>query len=296
VCHHNLLALYAAAQRDYSSCVREYSSADRDLSNEQEITRKLMLKVGLLAAAALISAALLSAAAAGNSARVPVLLELFTSEGCTSCPPADRLLEVLDQEQPIAGADLIVLSEHVDYWNHLGWRDPYSSAQYSARQEQYNRSGSDGVYTPQLVVDGRFRFVGSDERETVSAVQKAIREPKVPITISNVARDGQEVRAHIELPAADPSFRNTRGVLYFAIADNRAESHVARGENAGRSLAHVAVTRVLKQVGTISLNAAAAKDIVLTLQPGTGVGGSRIVAFIQDPTSGHILGVAARRL
>ena len=250
-----------------------------------------MLKLGFLTVVTLMSAV-----ADANSARVPVLLELFTSEGCSSCPPADRLLEALDQKQPIAGADLIVLSEHVDYWNHLGWRDPFSSAQYSARQEQYNRSNSDGVYTPQLVVDGRFRFVGSDEREAFSAVQKAIREPKVPITISNVARDGQEVRAHIELPAADPNFRNERAVLYFAIADNRAESHVARGENAGRALAHVAVTRVLKVVATIRLDSGTAKDIAVTLQPATGAGGSRIVAFIQDPISGHILGATARKL
>jgi hypothetical protein len=240
--------------------------------------------------------ALMSAAADRNAVRVPVLLELFTSEGCSSCPPADRLLEVLDEKQPVAGADLIVLSEHVDYWNHLGWSDPFSSAQFSARQEQYNRSAPDGVYTPQLVVDGRFRFVGSDQREASSAIQQAIREPKIPIAISNVARDGQGVRAHIELPAADQTFRNRRAVLYVAIADNRAESHVARGENAGHALAHVAVTRVLKQVGTIGLDSATTKDIALTLQPGTGAGGSRVVAFIQDPASGHILGVAARKL
>jgi len=256
-----------------------------------------MLKLNLLIAAlTVVALALVTTAADRNAVRVPVLLELFTSEGCSSCPPADRLLEAFDQKQPIVGADLIVLSEHVDYWNHLGWRDPYSSAQYSARQEQYNRSNSDGVYTPQLIVDGRFRFVGSDEGEASSAIQKAIREPKVPISISNVARDGQEVRAHLELPAADQGFRGKRVVLYLAIADNRAESHVARGENAGRALAHVAVARVLNQVGSIDLDSATAKDIAVTLQPGTGADGSRLVAFIQDPTSGHILGVAARRL
>jgi hypothetical protein len=291
VSHYSLLALDAAESPDYfrliSGIIRR---AIGILSNERGITGT-MLKRSFLAAVALMSAV-----ADANSARVPVLLELFTSEGCSSCPPADRLLEVLDQKQPIAGADLIVLSEHVDYWNHLGWRDPFSSAQYSARQKQYNGSNSDGVYTPQLVVDGRFRFVGSDEREAVSSVQRAIREPKIPITISNLAHDGQEVRAHIEVPAADQSLRNKLAELYVAIADNGAESHVSRGENAGHTLAHVAVARALKQVATIPLDSAIAKDIAVTLQPGTGASGSRIVAFIQDPTSGHVLGVAARRL
>jgi len=245
---------------------------------------------------ALSAGALTGAAADKDAARVPVLLELFTSEGCSSCPPADRLLEVLDQKQPVAGADLIVLSEHVDYWDRLGWKDPFSSSQYTARQQEYtNKFNLDGVYTPQLVVDGRFGLVGSNGQEASSAIQKAIRERKIPIAISNVARDGNRVTAHIALPAADQSIKGGRGILYVAVADNRAESHVARGENAGRSLAHVAVTRILKQVGTIDLDSASAKEVTLTVQP-AGANGSRLIAFLQDPRSGHVLGVAAQKL
>ena len=162
--------------------------------------RKFSLPAGLLV---LYAAASISAGADKGGDRVPVLLELFTSEGCSDCPPADRLLGELDQNQPVPGAELIVLSEHVDYWDRLGWKDPFSSSQYTARQQEYaSKLSHDGVYTPQLVVDGRFGFVGSDGREAVSAIQKAIREPKIAIAIAIVTRSGNEVSAHIELPAS----------------------------------------------------------------------------------------------
>jgi hypothetical protein len=254
-----------------------------------------MSKLSFFAAALVLSAGVPIGAAAYNGApNVPVLLELFTSEGCSSCPPADRLLETLDQKQPVPGADLIVLSEHVDYWDRLGWKDPFSSPVYTARQQDYtNKYNLDGVYTPQLVVDGRYGIVGSDGREVTDAIRKAIRERKIPIAISKASYDGNQVTAHIEL-RGDQNFKGGRGVLFVAIADNRAESHVARGENSGRSLAHVAVTRVLKQVGTIDLDSDTAKDVTLSVP--SGANGSRLVAFVQDPKSGHVLAVAMRKL
>ncbi len=255
-----------------------------------------MFKLSFLSAVvALFGVASVCGAADDGSGRIPVLLELFTSEGCSSCPPADRLLQILDEKQPVPGADLIVLSEHVDYWDRLGWKDPFSSPQYTSRQQDYtNRYRFDGVYTPQLVVDGRYGFVGSDGREASSAIQKAIQEPKIPITISNVARNGSQVTARIELPA-DENFRGRRGILYVALADNRQESHVARGENGGRTLAHVAVTRVLKQVGPIAFDAASSKEIALPVLAGSATG-LRLVVFIQDPKSGHVLGVTELKL
>jgi hypothetical protein len=252
-----------------------------------------MTKLSFLAAAVTLSAGAPNCAAA-DAPRTPVLLELFTSEGCSSCPSADRLLETLDQKQPIAGANLIVLSEHVDYWDRLGWKDPFSSPVSTARQQDYaNKYNLDGVYTPQLVVDGRYGIVGSDGREVTNAIQKAIREQKIPIAISKVSRNGSQVTAHIELQAGQ-NFKGGRGVLFVAIADNRAESNVARGENSGRSLAHVAVTRVLKQAGAIDLDSATAKDVSLSAQ--SGANGSRLVAFVQDPKSGHVLAVAVQKL
>lgn len=255
-----------------------------------------MFKSSLFAVVFSLAAALVCGAEDSSAVRVPVLVELFTSEGCSSCPPADRLLQVLDEKQPAAGAELIVLSEHVDYWNGLGWKDPFSSRQYTARQQDYsNRYNLDGVYTPQLVVDGRYGFVGSDGRRASSAIQSAIRERKIPIAISNVTINENQVTARVQ-SSADQNFKGVRAVLYVALADNRQESHVAHGENAGRSLAHVAVTRVLKLIGTIDLDSPSTKEVALLVPPGSVASGSRLVAFIQDPKSGHVLGVTEQKL
>jgi hypothetical protein len=141
-------------------------------------------------------------------------------------------------------------------------------------------------------VDGRYGIVGSDSREATDAIQKAMRVQKIPIAVSKVSRNGNQVTAHIEL-RGDQNFKGGRGMLFVALADNRAESQVARGENSGRSLAHVAVTRALKQVGAIDLDSATAKDVTLSVS--SGANGSRLVAFVQDPKSGHVLAVAVRK-
>lgn len=247
---------------------------------------------GLFAAGA---GALLSAPAVTPASRTPVLLELFTSEGCSSCPPADRLLESLDRTQPIPGAELIVLSEHVDYWNRLGWTDPFSSSLFSARQQEYaNRLHRDGVYTPQLVVDGESELVGSDSRQATAAIERALHEQKIAITISKAVRSGNRVTAEIEAPPTPR--KNRAAVLYVVLADSKTQSSVARGENAGRALAHVSVARVFTQVSTLKLDDGFTKQIALAVQPGVGVNGLRVVAFLQDPSTGHVLGAALQKL
>ena len=110
--------------------------------------------------------------------RTPVLVELFTSEGCSSCPPADKLLIQLKQNQPVAGAEVIALGQHVDYWNSIGWADRFSSPQFSARQQQYADRLNDGPYTPQMVVDGTTSVVGNDSNEVSRTIARAAAKSK----------------------------------------------------------------------------------------------------------------------
>ncbi len=116
--------------------------------------------------------------------RIPVVVELFTSEGCSSCPPADELLERLDEKQLIPGVEVIALEQHVDYWNSLGWNDPFSSSRFSERQNDYSISfGHSGVYTPQMIVDGTVEFVGSSKQQALASIAESARQPKVKVQL-----------------------------------------------------------------------------------------------------------------
>jgi hypothetical protein len=186
-----------------------------------------------------------------SAQRTPVLVELFTSEGCSDCPPADALLERLDRSQPVSGAGIIVLSEHVDYWNDIGWRDPYSSHEYSERQGTYaGRFGLGSVYTPQMVIDGRFELVGSDERRAILAIESATKSEKIPVSVSLIRLEASSmVSLHVSAGHLAPSIPARSADVLIATADESDESHVSRGENAGRTLKHIAVLRSLTRVG-----------------------------------------------
>lgn len=224
---------------------------------------------------------------AGPADRLPeerqaVLIELFTSEGCSSCPPADALLEKLDRSQPIAGAQIVVLSEHVDYWNHIGWADPYSSHAFSARQEQYaRRFRTQGPYTPQMVVDGRSEFVGSDARAAESAIRSAARSPKAVIRISE--EDGS---AFIDVAPLPPGTARKAGV-FAAYAMDSGTQDVVRGENKGRRLHHVAIAKELKQIGTVDDRT----EFKIQLPADSG---ARLIVFVQEFGNGPVLGAAMR--
>jgi hypothetical protein len=232
-----------------------------------------------------------------DNSRTPVLVELFTSEGCSDCPPADALLERLDRSQPVRGVELIVLSEHVDYWNDIGWRDPYSLHEYSERQGAYaGHFGIGSVYTPQMVVDGHFEFVGSDERGAIEAIEGAAKTAKIPVSISSVHLEaGNAVSLHVEAGRLPSSSAVRSADVLIATADESDESHVSRGENAGRTLKHIAVLRTLTRVGTVDQSSEFSQDVRIHTNRGNAEN-LRVVAIIQEAPIGKVLGAGAARL
>jgi hypothetical protein len=191
--------------------------------------------------------------ATGTQPRVAVIAELFTSEGCSSCPPADEVLTRLVTGQPVAGVEIIALGEHVDYWDRLGWRDPFSSSLFTKRQSQYDARVFHGnsIYTPQIGVDGASASVGSDSAAVQRAIEQAARLPKAAVTVAThsggaVAVVDVRVEAGPELPLRLPAD------VVLAITEDHLTTSVKRGENSGRVLRHSAVVRSLSTIGVLS--------------------------------------------
>jgi hypothetical protein len=263
----------------------------------------------VFAIAVLLAACVFVAAsdAAQQASPAPVLVELFTSEGCSSCPPADALLQQLDRWQPVAGVQLIVLSEHVDYWNHDGWTDPYSSHFFTERQNAYSEHlRLATVYTPQMVVDGNREFTGSDGRLALQACQRAAGFRKLPIRVTLISPEkaspptSQEnpatLRVHIEADALDESYKFKQADVYVVVALNSADSQVAAGENKGRHLNHVAVVQSLTKVGSVKKGKSFVQDVPLQLNSRTDPARVRVIAFVQESGQGQVLGAALQRV
>jgi hypothetical protein len=265
-----------------------------------DLTLRTIMKIALLALTVALVAGMAmrrgrfseGAESAGDpETPTPVLVELFTSEGCSSCPPADRFLQEMDR-QPRQGAELIVLSEHVDYWNHIGWKDPFSSHFFSERQSAYaNRFGLDSVYTPQMVVDGSTEFVGSNAEKADQALQSAAQTAKIPIQLSSLSFDASHtMRARLEAGLLDDHSRTQVVEVYVAIALNHAESQVSAGENAGHQLTHVAVVRTLSKVAELKRGQTLNQDIAVKIDASYDPHNLRAIAFLQEPHQGRIVG------
>jgi hypothetical protein len=226
----------------------------------------------------------------------PVLVELFTSEGCSSCPPADALLEKFDA-QPLSGLQLIVMSEHVTYWDHDGWKDPNSSSQLTDRQSAYEDAlGLKTPYTPQVIVDGTSVLQLGDAQQVDGIFRKAADAAMIPVRLENVGLDsGTPAVLHARI-ATDANSDKRSADVYVAVALNRVESQVLHGENGGRHLIHVAVVQQLVKVGKLEKGKSFDQQIQLKLKPGEDAKNLRLIAFVQEPGPGKVLGVTSQKL
>lgn len=217
---------------------------------------------------------------------IPVLVELFTSEGCSSCPAADRALAFLEKEQPYPQAEVITLALHVDYWNRLGWTDEFSSPLFSQRQEYYAEKFKLGsVYTPQMVVDGGTEFTGSNLGAAAKAIMESAKTPKAKI---DVTAKNEKVELKIfELP------KHSDSTVFLAIAEDKLSSNVKRGENAGQTLEHISVVRELKAIGQITPDHNSYETrYEFGLNPKWKRENLKLVIFVQENESRRIYGLA----
>lgn len=233
-------------------------------------------------------------------AREPVVVELFTSEGCSSCPPADALLAALDTRQPFGSAEIIAIEEHVTYWDEQGWKDPFSSSSWTTRQYDYAGSLHNGnPYTPQMVVDGTAGFVGRGGIKARQEIEKAAAIPKAKVEISEVSpiqNNSVALKISVEkLLSAAP--KDTAEVI-LAVTESGLHSSVKAGENVGKELQHSQVLRELKVIGVVGKNGQEgfAAQPVVKLDSKWNVGNLRAVVLVQERKSRHILAAAAVRL
>lgn len=217
--------------------------------------------------------------------KASVLVELFTSEGCSSCPPADRVLARLEKEQANKDAEIITLALHVDYWNYLGWRDEFSSKKFSERQSGYaERFKLDSIYTPQMVVDGQTQFVGSNLDTAQKAISEQAQTGKANVEIS---KTGDKLKVKISgAPLHDESY------VWLAIAEDDLKTNVKLGENRGKTLVHVSVAREMKLLGTLAaVDKTFENETVLQFDSKWKRENLKFIVFVQGKDSKKIFGV-----
>src|SRR5580658_443904 len=255
-----------------------------------------MRSLGVLTVMVLVASPWHARSAPSRNVTIPILVELFTSEGCSSCPLADAWLQQLDASHPVPGAQLIVLSEHVDYWNHDGWIDPYSSFTLTDRQSGYVRSlGLMTPCTPQVIVDGQNALRLYDPKHVSAILLKPENAALVPVSISAVRVEGgapATLRAHVEV---DGTPEKCNADVYASIALDHVESQVLHGENGGRHLTHVAVEEQFPKVGKLE-RGKPSQDFLVSLKPGMDAKNLRLIAFAQYPALGNVLGATLQEI
>jgi hypothetical protein len=238
---------------------------------------------------------------APNQVRAPVVVELFTSEGCSTCPPADELLVRLEEQQLVDGAEVIAIEEHVDYWNHDGWIDPFSALEWTLRQQDYAaRFKLDSVYTPQMVIDGRDQFIGNRVQEVSTAIVNNARIPKADVAITEARTAGNQPREFsVSVRNLPRTSEKDSSEVWFAITESGLHSQVKRGENAGKNLQHASIVRWMHKVGVAngkeSESSFTAKATV-KLKPTWNVENLRAVAFVQERQGRRMVGAASIKI
>jgi hypothetical protein len=276
------------------------------------------MSTSALASAGLLALAWAGAGPGGPEAggrRTPVIVELFTSQGCSSCPPADALLADLVREQPVPGAEIVALEEHVDYWNHLGWADPFSSAEFTRRQRLYaDAFGLGSIYTPQMVVGGTREFVGGDRGKAVAAIAAASAGARAVVRIRILPPPKPSGAA--TPPGGEPDAARGRGLrvplgvtvepdpgraplepfeMWLAITEGGLSTAVGGGENEGRQLSHSAVVRTLVRIGGKSDRPGdrIESTVEARLESAWSRPDLRAVVFVQAKGNGAVLGAAS---
>ena len=241
--------------------------------------------------ALLLAAICVSIVAAKTTApdvpRKAVVVELFTSEGCSSCPPADELLGHLRQDLSAKNIQVIPLGFHVDYWDGLGWKDRFSSANFTQRQERYAQALKvDGPYTPEMVVNGAVEFVGNDAGRAQQAIRQEASQPEVAtVKISSPFAEHLDIQVKAPVSVGD-------AFVMLAITEDNLTTQVGSGENGGRTLHHAAVVRELRQVGTLH-DGGIEITVPLKLEKEWKRDDLRAVVFVQNGPSGKIQGAAS---
>jgi hypothetical protein len=245
-------------------------------------------------AAAALPLVLLTSGAGGraevapDAARTPILMELFTSEGCSSCPPVDTWVARLDASQPVPGAEIIVLSEHVDYWDHDGWKDPFSSPSITARQQAYvHNLGLSDVYTPQIILDGDAELKPADPQQTLT---KAAAAPMIPVRLSSAALGAGSPATLTGRIEADGGAEKKNADVFVAVALDKTLTDVLAGENDGKKLENIAVVKEMVKVGKLEKGKTFDQPFSIRLWPDADPANLRVVAFVQESGPGRILG------
>jgi hypothetical protein len=232
--------------------------------------------------------------AVDSPAQKVVLIELFTSEGCSSCPPADALLRQVNGSRTSGDQLVVGISEHVTYWNGLGWSDPFSSPAYTDRQNAYGeRFHLEGVYTPQMVINGEEQIVGSDRAALLRAVEtEETQHPRVSVRILSLNLAGNTLAVSFSISGDMPA----QGAdLIAVLADDSDRSSVLHGENSGQTLAHVAVARSISRVAR--LRSAGERTVQVQIPPTfLATQKHHLILFAQTPGYGRVLGADTKPL